>query len=90
MIRDLLAGWLGGLPGWLASFAIKALDALLGQIRQGIDDRRDDQAHRDLGAAEQKQADSEAARQAQDEANAIALEPRDRQKTLKRLRDGTF
>jgi hypothetical protein len=90
MIKAWLAGLLGGVPGWLATFAAKALDVLLGQIRQGIDEARDDQAQHDLGVIKQKQADSEAARQAQDEANTIALEPRDRAKTLKRMRDGQF
>lgn len=90
MIKAWLASLLGLVPGWLASLAGIFLKAMLGEVRQAIDEARDDQAHRDLGAAQQKQADSDAARQAQDDANAIALEPRDRAKTLKRLRDGQF
>lgn len=89
-MRALLASLLGGLPGWLANLAGAFLKSLLGEVRQGIDDARDDQAHHDVGVLRQKQADSEAARQAQDDANAIALEPRDREKTIKRLRDAEF
>lgn len=64
--------------------------ALFGEARKGIDDARDDRAHEDVGVLRQREADTEAARQAQDDANVIALEPRDRTKTLKRLRDGEF
>ena len=64
--------------------------ALFGAARKGIDDARDDQAHEDVGVLRQREADTEAARQAQDDANVIALEPRDRAKTPKRLRDGEF
>lgn len=85
-----LLSWLGGVPGWLASFAVSVLKSLFGEIRQGIDDARDDRAHEDVGVLRQRQADTEAAIQARDEANVIALEPRDREKTLKRLRDAEF
>lgn len=90
MIKSLIATIVGGLPGWLATFAASVLNALFGQIRQGVDDARDDRAHEDVGVLRQKQADSDAAKQAQDEANATALDARDRQKTLKRLDDGNF
>jgi len=70
----------------LKAFAGTFFDALL----EALKDWRAATAQRDLGAAQQKQADTEAARQAQDDANVIALEPRDRTKTLKRLRDGEF
>lgn len=70
----------------LKAFAGTFFDALL----EAFKDWRAAVAQRDLGAAQQKQADTEAARQAQDDANVIALEPRDRTKTLKRLRDGEF
>ena len=64
--------------------------SLLNVLAEALKDWRAATAQRDLGAAQQKQADTEAARQAQDDANVIALEPRDRTKTLKRLRDGEF
>lgn len=35
----------------LLKFLTALLNALLGQFRQGLDDRRDDQAHRDAGQA---------------------------------------
>lgn len=64
--------------------------ALFGEARKGIDDARDDRAHEDVGVLRQREADTEAARQAQDDANVIALEPRDRSATVKRLRNGEF
>lgn len=66
------------------------LAALFGAVRGGLDDARDDAAHEDVGVLRQKQADSEAAIRARDEANVVALEPRDRAVTRGRLRDGTF
>ena len=75
---------------WLFSFLTMIVKALLGEIRQGIDDARDDQAHEDVGILRQQQADAEAARVAKEKADAIALEPRDRVRTKKDLRDGTF
>ena len=75
----------------LLALIVEAISrALFGEARKGIDDARDDRAHEDVGVLRQREADTEAARQAQDDANVIALEPRDRAKTLKRLRDGEF
>ncbi len=86
-----MLAWLTGImPAWLASLAASFFNALLGQIRQGVDDARDDQAHEDVGVLKQKQADADATRRAQDEANETALAPRDRSKTIKGLEDGTF
>ncbi len=64
--------------------------ALFGEARKGIDDARDDRAHEDVGVLRQREADTAAARQAQDDANVIALEPRDRAKTKRRMQDGMF
>jgi len=75
---------------WLVALITAFLNALFGQFRRGIDESRDDRAHEDLGVIRQKQADDEATKQAVDEANSIALEARDREKTKGRLRDGTF
>ena len=75
---------------WLYWLIGAVLKALFGQVRQGVDEARDDRAHEDLGVIRQKQADAEATKQAVDEANSIALEARDREKTKGRLRDGTF
>ena len=72
---------------WLIGYLV---NALFGQVRQGVDEARDDKAHEDLGVLRQKQADAEATKKAVDEANATALEARDRAKTKGRLRDGTF
>ena len=75
----------------LLALIVEAISrALFGEARKGLDDARDDRAHEDVGVLRQREADTEAARQAQDDANVIALEPRDRAKTLKRLRDGEF
>lgn len=75
----------------LLALIVEAISrALFGEARKGIDDARDDRAHEDVGVLRQREADTAAARQAQDDANVIALEPRDRAKTLKRLRDGEF
>ena len=70
----------------LEVFAGSMLDALA----QAFKDWRAEMAQRDLGAARQKQADTEAAIKGKADANVIALEPRDRAKTKRRLRDGTF
>lgn len=78
------------MPVWLTAIITAIFKALFGTVRQGIDDARDDQAHEDVGVLKQKQADSEAAIAARDEANVIALEPRDLAKTKGKLRDGTF
>lgn len=78
------------LPLWLESLITAVLKALFGEIRRGIDDARDDRAHEDVGVLKQKQADTEAAMEAKREADAIALEPRDREKTKGRLRNGSF
>lgn len=89
-MRALWASLLGGLPGWLASFAVSVLNALFGQIRQGIDDARDDQAHTDVGVLRQRNADIEAEAKQVAEASDTANQARDRQKTIKGLEDGTF
>lgn len=89
-MRALWASLLGGLPGWLASFAVSVLNALFGQIRQGIDDARDDQAHTDVGVLRQRNADIEAEAKQGAEASDTANQARDRQKTIKGLEDGTF
>ncbi len=81
---------MGSLWTGLSWFLGIVLKALFGQVRQGVDEARDDQAHEDLGVLRQKQADSEATKQAVDEANSISLEARDREKTKGRLRNGTF
>jgi hypothetical protein len=78
------------MPVWFASIISIIIKALFGAIRQGVDDARDDHAHEDVGVLRQKQADSEAAIRARDEANVVALEPRDRAVTRGRLRDGRF
>lgn len=64
--------------------------SLLNALTEALKDWRAANAQRDLGAAEQKQADSDAARQAEADANVIVLEPRDRAKTKRRMQDGTF
>lgn len=88
MLDRLLAFLPGG--GWLAMLVKAAFTALFNVGRKAIDDARDDQTHEDVGVLRQKQADTEAAFEAKREADVIALEPRDRGKTVGRLRDGTF
>lgn len=66
------------------------LNAITNGFVNNADKKRDDQAHEDVGVLKQKQADEEAARKAQEEANNVSLEPRDRANTLKRLRDGDY
>jgi len=78
------------MPRWLVAVLTALFRALFGSIRQGLDDARDDHAHEDVGVLKQKQADIEAAIRARDEANVVALEPRDHAATRGRLRDGTF
>lgn len=90
MIGRLWASIIGGLPGWLASFALSALNALFGQIRQGIDDARDDQAHTDVGVLRQRNADKAAEAEEAAKASDTATRPRDRDRTIKGLEDGTF
>lgn len=75
---------------WLKPILEALFAALFGEVGKAIDEARDDRAHEDVGVLKQKQADSEAAIAARDDANVIALEPRDRETTKKRLRDGTF
>jgi len=57
----------------LWTFIAALLNALLGQLRQGVDDARDDQAHRDAGIASERAgqtSDAAAASQAMAEADA--------------------
>jgi hypothetical protein len=70
----------------LEAFAGTILSALVDVFK----DMQAKAAQRDLGAAQQKQADTEAAIEAKREADEIALEPRDRGKTKGRLRNGSF
>ena len=65
-------------------------DSIIEGLVEAFKDWRASMAQRDLGAAQQKQADSEAAQKAEAEANVIVLEPRDRAKTKRRMEDGTF
>lgn len=70
---------------------IKAfLAALLDVFRQGLKDLRAEAAKEELGAAKQKQADTEATVEAKRQADEVALQPVDRQATIKRMRDGDF
>lgn len=64
--------------------------SLLNALAEMLKDWRAEGAQRDLGAAQQKQADSDAARKAEEDANVIVLEPRDRVKTKRRMQDGTY
>lgn len=64
--------------------------SLLNVLAEALKDWRAATAQRDLGAAQQKQSDTDAARQAEAEANVIVLEPRDRAKTKRRMQDGMF
>lgn len=70
----------------LKTFAGAFLDVLADIFK----DWQASMAQRDLGAAQQKQADSDAARKAEEDANVIVLEPRDRAKTKRRMQDGTY
>ena len=88
MLDKLLAILPGG--GWLAMLVKAAFTALFNVGRKAIDDARDDRAHEDVGVLRQKQADTEAAIETKRDADVIALEPRDRDKTKGRLRDGAF
>lgn len=65
-------------------------DSIIDGLVEALKDWRASMAQRDLGAAQQKQADSDAAQKAEEAANVIVLEPRDRAKTKRRLEDGTF
>mgnify|MGYP006921320178 CR=1 FL=1 len=78
------------MPGWLIAILTAVFKALFGEVRQGLDEARDDRAHEDVGVLRQKQADTEATLEAKRAADDVALEPRDPVKTRKRLRDGTF
>lgn len=74
----------------LKAFGGTILQGLLKALTDAFKDWRAEMAQRDLGAAQQKQADTDAAIKGKADANVIALEPRDRAKTKGRLRDGTF
>lgn len=74
----------------LKAFGGTILEALLKAVTDAFKDWRAEMAQRDLGAAQQKQVDTEAAIKGKADANVIGLEPRDRAKTKGRLRDGTF
>ncbi len=73
------------------SLILKAfVGTLLDSFAKAFRDWRADMAQRDLGAAEQKRVDTEAAHKAEEEASKISLQPGDVQQTVKDLRDGTF
>jgi hypothetical protein len=62
----------------LKSLIMAIIKALFGEFRQGVDDKRDDQAHEDLGAATeraQSASDGLAASKAMTEAKASADAP---------------
>lgn len=70
----------------LKAFAGTFFDALL----EAFKDWRAAVAQRDLGRAEQKQADTEAAHAAEAEASQASLRPADVKKTIGDIRNGDF
>lgn len=76
-----------GFWSWLAGIFAKSFWDFIQEI---IKDARNNQAQRQLGAAQQKERDREAAAKAKSVANAEALAPSDVDQTLKELEDGTF
>lgn len=75
---------------WLATLVAVILKALLNAFLQSRRDSAHDVAKEELGAAKQKQADTEAAIEAKRQADEVALQPPDRKKTSEDLRNGIF
>lgn len=75
----------------LISAILKAfVGTFLDALAKAFKDWRADMTQRDLGSANQKQADTEAAVKAETEASKISLQPGDLEQTKKDLRNGDF
>lgn len=70
----------------LKAFIGTFFDALL----EAFKDWRAEQAQRDLGRAEQKQADTKAAQQTADEASQISLRPGSPEQAVEDMKNGNF